>query len=227
MQNLGFFRELGSFASAYLIIMAVPGPNFAMVVQSSVHGSLRGALSTAAGLATGASLLAGLAFAGLLSVGRNDAWQGLAHAAFALTLVMIGIRALRRSMRGSATPLSPKENLSSEANLPSKASPPSKSSHTSRNFLTAFVTAVANPLTAVFFATSMLELGLTDLQTRPALMAMSVFVIALSWFGFVSLMFCFAPVQKAFRLLQRPLDAGLGAYLIFVGISHVAAPLIG
>jgi threonine/homoserine/homoserine lactone efflux protein len=221
VQNLGFFRELGSFASAYLIIMAVPGPNFAMVIQSSVHGSLRGALSTAAGLATGASLLAGLAFAGLLSVGRSEAWQGLAHAAFALTLVMIGIRALRRSMRASAPP------LSSEASLSSKASLSWKASRASRSFFTAFVTAVANPLTAVFFATSMLELGLTELQARPALMAMSVFVIALSWFGFVSLMFCFAPVQKAFQLLQRPLDAGLGAYLIFVGMSHVAAPLIG
>lgn len=209
MQNLGFFQELGSFASAYLIIMAVPGPNFAMVVQSSVHGSLRGALSAAVGLATGASLLAGLAFAGLLSVGRNEAWQGLAHAAFALTLIMIGVRALRRAMRGSATPLSSRE------------------SRASRNFLTAFVTAVANPLTAVFFATSMLELDLTALQARPALMAMSVFVLALSWFGFVGLMFCFAPVQKAFHLLQRPLDAGLGIYLIFVGMSHVAAPLIG
>ncbi|MDR6873383.1 threonine/homoserine/homoserine lactone efflux protein [Bosea sp. BE125] len=215
MQDLGVFRELGSFASAYLVIMAVPGPNFAMLVQSSVHGSLRGALSTAAGLATGASLLAALAFAGLLSVGRSEAWQGLAHAAFALTLVMIGIRALRRSMRGLATP------LSSEASLSWKAS------RASRSFVTALVTAVANPLTAVFFATSMLELGLTELQARPALMAMSVFVIALSWFGFVSLMFCFTPVQKAFQLLRRPLDAGLGIYLIFVGMSHVAAPLIG
>jgi len=221
VQNLGFFRELGSFASAYLIIMAVPGPNFAMVVQSSVHGSLRGALSAAAGLATGASLLAGLAFAGLLSAGRDEAWQGVAHAAFALTLVLIGTRALRRSMRRSVTSLSSEATLSSEASLSSKAS------RASTNFFTALVTAVANPLTAIFFATSILELGLTDLQASPALMAMSVFVIALSWFGFVSLMFCFTPVQKAFQLLRRPLDASLGVYLIFVGISHVAAPLIG
>lgn len=198
-----FIRELTYFATSYLAIIAVPGPNFAMVVDSSLHESRRGALSVAAGIASGAAMLALIASSGFLSIVRNEVWHSLAQTSFTLTLGVIGARALLRSVRTGAVPRS------------------SRPGRASRSFLVALMTAVTNPLTAVFFATSALGLGLTDLQTKPALVALVVFAIALSWFGFLALMFRLGPIQRLFSLARRPLEATLGIYLIFIGISHM------
>jgi threonine/homoserine/homoserine lactone efflux protein len=169
-----------------------------MVIQSSLHGSPRRALSVSAGIAIGAGILALIASSGFLSIGRNEIWQSLAQVGFTVTLGTIGARALLRSVSASSVPLL------------------SKPGRASRSFLLALVTAITNPLTAVFFATSTLELGLTDLETRPVLVALAVFFIALSWFGLLSLMFLFGPIQKLFSRVRRPVEATLGIYLILL-----------
>lgn len=197
--------ELARFAASYIVLMAIPGPNFAIVMQAGMSGSFRAALAAASGIACGAGLLSALAMTGISSFAPSFARGGLSETVvqivFAATLSAIGLKAVRRSLQ--------------RRTLPDGSQPLTLARH----FASAFGTALCNPVTALFFASSALGPGLARLHSYPDLFPGTVFLMAMGWFGLVGTAFCLKPVQAWLQHAHRPMDAILGAYLIAAGLS--------
>jgi threonine/homoserine/homoserine lactone efflux protein len=186
-------RDIWPFASSYLLLLAVPGPNFAVVAQAGVSGSARSAVSAA------------LAASGSLAMLQQEDLRGLSHLVFAAILAFAGSRALTRAFHNRA-PLPAREGASAR-----------------RQFGLGFGTAVSNPLTAGFFASSAVSLGAAGAQMRPDLLALTVFVVAMSWFGMIGCMLSVQLMRRLYGQCWRILDGGLGVLLVMAGLSSAWA----
>lgn len=76
------------------------------------------------------------------------------------------------------------------------------------HFRLAFATAAANPATALFFASSMLNLNVHGTTKISAIAVPVVFIVAITWFGLVGLSIS-QPVSRRFYLRQGQWAAGM------------------
>lgn len=208
---------LWPFLSSYLMLLVMPGPNAAVVIQASLHGSRRTSLLAACGIASGAGLLAALASGGVFALapqdgGGGEAMRGAANAVFVLVLLICGWKAVRRSLKASPC-------NRSQAALPG-----------TRQFVAGFLTAAANPITATFFAAFIAGAGAQGAGVHPVFLtplvfAPVVFLLVAGWFVGLGTLLRRAPVRRLFHRCWRAVDGLAGAVLILAACLNASAML--
>jgi threonine/homoserine/homoserine lactone efflux protein len=206
-----------SFAS-FLVVAAVmivtPGPDTALTIRNILIGGRSSGLATAAGVAMGQAVWAMAASAGVVSI--LIASERLFHAmriAGALYLVVLGARSLWRAARARST-LTSAEVAGSPRLLSTMSA-----------LRQGFLSNLANPKMAVFFASILPQFAPLEGGTLSGLMLLGAV--------FCSMTFCWLSayaliISRMRRMLsagvQRLVEALTGALLIALGV-RVAAPL--
>lgn len=158
------FSTLMAFVAALAVALAVPGPDFVLVVQSATHSTRRG-LATACGIVAGLCLHAMLAIAGLAAVLASIPGSfALLRIIGAAVLLWFGVSMIR-SWR------SPHENQSSASD--------------SNGFLRGFLTNATNPKALLFFAAVLPQFIGTGpaAGVRTAILAFTVVAGATLWWA--------------------------------------------
>lgn len=190
--------ELLSFAVSYALVAMLPGANFAVVAQAGLTASRTIALSAAAGTALGASLLAAVVATGAGMLPPGGIAHQVAASLYGAMLVFIGWNSMRRALSTRTA------GIKQPKPVP-----------IIRHFRLAFVTAAANPATALFFASSTLNL---NVHTSAIAVAM-VFVLAITWFGLVGLSISQPATQRFYDRFRKPADIVLGGALVALGFA--------
>jgi threonine/homoserine/homoserine lactone efflux protein len=86
-----------------------------------------------------------------------------------------------------------------------------------RSFRLGFVTAAANPATALFFASSTLNLNARG-ATQLTVVAL-VFAIAIAWFGLLGLSISQPAARRFYRRFRNHADIVLGGALVALGFA--------
>jgi threonine/homoserine/homoserine lactone efflux protein len=154
-----------AFSAALLVALAVPGPDFVLVVQSATVSVRRG-LTTAAGITAGLCLHASLAIAGLATLlsGHPKALLWLQVTGVAV-LLWLGLSMLRTSR----TTLHRRPQVRSDR----------------RDFVRGFLTNATNPKALLFFAALLPQfVGTGEGRTiRTALLAATVVLGSALWWA--------------------------------------------
>lgn len=198
-----FLHQLVAFASAYALVAVLPGPNLFVVAAASQMSGRVGGLKAAAGVALGASLLAAVSGLAAMRTGLAGApVAGAATLVFGLLLSAIGWRVLAASFVVRR--------------------PVARRRMGAGSLLLGFATALANPISAGFFASYMLSAGALAGEGTVAAMAAGVFLVAGLWFGFVGLWLDSAPLRRLQNRHRRWLQTLCGAALIGLGALKIA-----
>ncbi|WP_245267642.1 LysE family transporter [Mesorhizobium sp. WSM1293] len=205
MMETGYVVAAGlfPFAVSYSLVAMLPGANFAVVAQAGLTASRATALSAAAGIALGASSLAAVVATGVGSLPHEGIAHQIAASLYGALLVLIGWNSMRRAWSIKTGPDEPKP----VANV--------------RHFRLGFVTAVANPATAIFFASSTLNLNLRG-ATYLTVVAL-VFAIAIAWFGLLGLCISQPVTQRFYRRFRKHADIVLGGALVALGFAALGS----
>lgn len=187
--------SLAAFALSYAMLAAVPGPNFLAVSHASLAGRAAG-LSTATGVACGASLLAAIAFAGFAVIVLPPQAIPVLALIYGAVLLRAGLGCIRpragnlRASRGCA-PLR-------------------------RPFRFGFAVAALNPVSFAFFAGAAGQAGAGS-PVEVAGCVGAVFAVALGWFGAVGLILSAPVLRAACPGRRRWSELGIGILLIGLG----------
>lgn len=190
--------DLVPFAMSYALLAMLPGPNFAVVAQAGLTSCRNTALAAAIGIALGASLLSGViaGSAGALPLGPTGA--RLATVLYGVFLLGLAARAIDRAIR-------PATELARQTRLPATG-----------YFRLAFITATANPASALFFTSSALAA-----KTSAQGSSLVVFLVAAVWFGLVGLALSASACRAFYARYRRYADMALGAALAAMGIAAI------
>lgn len=167
--------------------------------QAALTASRATALSAAAGVALGASSLATVVATGAGALPWGDAAHQIAASLYGTMLVFIGWNSMRRAL-----------SLKVGFDVP-------KPVPITRYFRLGFFTAVANPATALFFASSTLNLNARGATHLP--LAVLVFAIAIAWFGLLGLCISQPVAQRFYSRFRKHADIALGGTLVALGFS--------
>jgi threonine/homoserine/homoserine lactone efflux protein len=190
--------HLISFGLSYLLLAISPGPNFMIVSAAGLRSQRTDAIAAALGVAFGACLLylAVTLCTGLLPV--SDTTKRLGAIFFGAYLVYLSFKSLSRT------------RVVKQWTLSTTAEP------TSGYFRMAFFTAMANPVTAMFFASSHLVASSSFLTF---VCAGVIFAIAASWFTIIAVMASNGRLRSlSGRHLDR-FDLLFAATFLFLGIT--------
>nr|WP_292712601.1 LysE family transporter [Mesorhizobium sp.] len=177
----------------------LPGANFAVVAQAGLTASRATALSAAAGIALGASSLAAIVATGAGALPPGGIAHQMAASLYGAILVFIGWNSMRRAL-----------SIKAGANEP-------KPVPIVRYFRLGFITAAANPATALFFATSTLNLNARG-ATHLSVVAL-VFAIAIAWFGLLGLSISQPATRRFYSRFRKHADIVLGGALVALGFA--------
>jgi threonine/homoserine/homoserine lactone efflux protein len=197
-----------AFATTYMLLAVLPGPNFLVVAQASLSPRPRAGILAAAGIAAGAGFLALLTLSLAARLAPDPVLAAAGHAGFALLLLLAGGRTLARLARpvlSAAAPLPPARPAGGGV------------------FLLAFATAAANPLSAAFFG-SYLVASRSDGGTGfdAAAGATAVFLVAVLWFGALALLLSMAPCRAFLGRHRDRLDGLIALALLLAGAGMLA-----
>ncbi|PAQ05760.1 LysE family transporter [Mesorhizobium temperatum] len=187
------------FAISYALLAMLPGANFAVVAQAGLTASRATALSAAAGIALGASSLAAVVATGAGALPPGGIAHQMAASLYGAVLVFIGWNSMRRAL-----------SIETGVNEP-------KPVPIARYFRLGFVTAVANPATALFFASTMLNLNARG-ATHLSVVAL-VFAIAIGWFGLLGLSISQPATRRFYSRFRKHADIVLGGALVALGFA--------
>ncbi len=192
---------LAALAAVYVPVLAIPGPNFLAVSRASLDSRRRHALATALGVASGSTLLAALASAG---VGLLLAGGGLLPRLLALLgagYLLLMARSLWRQARQPAA---------ADAGAASGGAADSLFA----GYRNGLLTNLSNPKALVFFST--LFVALLGPHAPPALRLLAVAAVAAlstTWHLALATLFTHPAVRRAYGR-ARPLLLGCSALLI-------------
>lgn len=187
------------FAVSYALVAMLPGANFAVITQAGLTASRATALSAATGIALGASSLAAVVAMGAGALPLGGIAHQMAASLYGAMLVFIGWKSVRRA-------LSVKTGIDAPKPVP-----------IIRSFRLGFVTAAANPATALFFASSTLNLNAGG-ATQLSVVAL-VFAIAIAWFGLLGLSISQPAARRFYSRFRNHADIVLGGALVALGFA--------
>lgn len=201
-------EQLLAFALTCVVVVLVPGPDFALVLRNAPRGP-GSAATTAAGIMVGNMILALLAVLGVTALlGASEILGTAIRIAGAAYLLYLGIRALREALartRGQLeAPGAPGTRRRFGGNSP---------------FLQGMVSNLLNPKVAVFYLSLFPQFNLAPLSSlaQHTLMACIFLLIALAWYVLLV-----HSLKKVTAVLARPrvhriIVGGSGAVLVGVG----------
>lgn len=210
---------LQAFALDYGLLAILPGPNAFIVARAALAGPPGAGLRTAAGVGLGAGTLALGAALGSGALAGLGAGTRLLPGLFGSLLLLLGLRTALRSLRGPGAfrPPAPRRSLPLS------------------DFLTGFLAAATNPVSAAFFLASAARLQAAGVESLlPPAPCMSValgfavvaLLVAGSWATCLALGAA-TPVVRGFQLRHaRALSLVTAALLIASGMSTIGLPRI-
>ncbi len=191
-----------TIAAIHMAAMATPGPNVLLVTQTAMAHSRRRALAVAAGVASGALLLATGAALGLgLLIGQAGWLRAGVQLAGGAYLIFIGVQ----TWRGAGDP-------------PPSPGPSPADTGLLRDYRRGLLTNLTNPKAAVFFG-SILAPTL-DAQVSDAVRIAAVLLIALNalwWHCLLAVVFSHPGVQRRYGRVKPVVDRVVGALLGLLG----------
>ncbi|MEW1823095.1 LysE family translocator [Arthrobacter sp. NPDC080031] len=201
-------EQLMAFALTCVVVVLVPGPDFALVLKNAPRGP-GSAATTAIGIMVGNTILALLAVLGVTALlGASEVLGNAIRIAGAAYLLYLGARALLeafnrpRSQARQAT--APEPRLGFRGNSP---------------FLQGMVSNLLNPKVAVFYLSLFPQFNLAPLPPlgQHALMAGIFLLTALVWY--VLLVHALKKISTALARprVKRIITGGSGTVLIGVG----------
>ncbi|EJB01544.1 putative threonine efflux protein [Rhizobium leguminosarum bv. trifolii WSM597] len=197
---------LASLALSYALVLVAPGPNLLIVLRVAVKPSWGRLLSVAAGIASGAAMASYLAAIGATSLYMLDDLDMWASVVLSSILLYSAVRLARRPLAEA-----PPQQLGSD-------------SLSLRLYSLGLATALSNPLSVPFFV----GLYLTQPDFRTSLgdaASCVIFLMALSWFTLVGLVFSVPAIQRLdtiwARAAQTVLAAAMGLYGLILLYEHV------
>ena len=195
------------FAAVWMFQVSTPGPNFVRISHSALEHSRRAAFAVAMGTALGNLFWCIVVVAGA-AVAANSGYFGTAlRLGGGLYLLHLGYQFVVRALTpgGYATSTS------------------SSSTGLSESLRSGLVTAMANPQTALFFATYLLIAG-EGLGSMGIILVGGPIVVTttLLWYGAVILILTNPASQRRYLACRRPLDAVFGCVIIYSGIRLFA-----
>ncbi|MFE4228949.1 LysE family translocator [Arthrobacter sp. NPDC056886] len=210
-------EQLTAFVLTCLVVVLVPGPDFALVLRNAARGP-RAAAAAVAGIMVGNTILAALAVLGVTALlGASEVLGTIIRIAGAAYLLYLGARALAEAF--ARNPM--KEGLpaaSVSGRQPGGSSP----------FVQGMVSNLLNPKVAVFYLSLFPQFTLAPLPplAQHAVMAGIFLVIALAWYVLV-----LSALKKVTGFLARPRTGRIvvgssGAVLVGVGGTILTQTLV-
>lgn len=195
------FAAVAAFVMSYGLLVMLPGPNMAVAVRAGLTMSHADRTKTVVGIALGASAL--VTIATLPTIVFSSSGEAGRFFAAGAGLVLIGL-GLRMLLTPRMTPLA--------------ASPAGS------RFGIAFITALSNPTTALYFASSSVSVSHLSSGPRVVLMATVVFTVAGIWFSLVSWMLSNDPFRFHSSRYMREIDIVAALLLMGFGIFTMLGP---
>lgn len=196
-----------SILGALLLGAMSPGPSFVLVSRTALARSRGAGLAAALGMGAGGFLFALLALLGLIALLESVPWLYLAlKVAGGLYLISLGIRI----WRGAKEPLG--EDTASGVEQASLM----------RSFSIGFITQVANPKTAVVYA-SIFAVFLPSSPSSLLLLLIppGVFLIEFGWYALVALLFSARRPRAAYLSSKHWIDRAAGVLMGALGARLV------
>jgi len=200
-------EQLVAFVLTCLVVVVVPGPDFALVLRNAPRGP-RAATTAAAGIMVGNTILAALAVLGVAALlGASEVVGTGIRIAGAAYLLYLGLRAFAEAFARKAKPSQPPALAAGRQ--PGGASP----------FVQGMVSNLLNPKVAVFYLSLFPQFNVAPLPplAQHALMAGIFLLIALAWYVLL-----LSALKKVTGVLARPRTSRIvvgssGAVLVGVG----------
>jgi threonine/homoserine/homoserine lactone efflux protein len=210
-------EQLAAFVLTCLVVVLVPGPDFALVLRNAARGP-RAAAAAVAGIMVGNTFLAALAVLGVTALlGASEVLGTGIRIAGAAYLLYLGARALAEAF--ARNPM--KDSLPA---VPGPGRQPGGSSP----FVQGMVSNLLNPKVAVFYLSLFPQFTVAPLPAfaQHALMAAIFLLIALAWYVLV-----LSGLRKVTGFLARPRTSrivvgGSGAVLVGVGGTILTKTLV-
>ena len=205
-----YWQEFIIFAVANILSLISPGPDFLMVVQTSLRYSRRSALLVALGISCGEMIHVSYSIIGISWIIVNNAWLfTILKYLGASYLFYIGIHALR------AKPQLTGPNLP-DCPQPSRLSDLAPWHAFRRGLLTNALNAKAAFFTISFF--TVLVSPTTPLAIQAGYAAF-IFISTFVWFALVSLVLTHSRVQARFLNVKHWIERCCGGLLVTLGIK--------
>ena len=208
-------EQLAAFVLTCLVVVVVPGPDFALVLRNAPRGT-RAATTAAAGIMVGNTILAVLAVLGVTALlGASEVVGTGIRIAGAAYLLYLGLRAFAEAF---AKPKSGQPPAPAAERQPGGASP----------FVQGMVSNLLNPKVAVFYLSLFPQFNVAPLPplAQHALMAGIFLLIALAWYVLL-----LSALKKVTGVLARPRTGRIvvgssGAVLVGVGGTILTQTLV-
>ena len=200
-------EQLVAFVLTCLVVVVVPGPDFALVLRNAPRGP-RAATTAAAGIMVGNTILAALAVLGVTALlGASEVVGTGIRIAGAAYLLYLGLRAFVEAFARRAQPGQPPALPAGRR--PGAASP----------FVQGMVSNLLNPKVAVFYLSLFPQFNVAPFPplAQHALMAGIFLLIALAWYVLL-----LSALKRVTGVLARPRTSRIvvgssGAVLVGVG----------
>lgn len=198
-------EQLMAFTLTCVVVVLVPGPDFALVLKNAPRGP-RSAATTALGIMAGNTILALLAVLGVTALlGASEILGNAIRIAGATYLLYLGTRALLEAFgRPRRHPTAPEPGFGFRGNSP---------------FLQGMVSNLLNPKVAVFYLSLFPQFNLAPLPPlgQHALMAGIFLLTALAWY--IVLVHALKRISTALARprVNRIITGGSGTVLVGVG----------
>jgi threonine/homoserine/homoserine lactone efflux protein len=208
-------EQLAAFALTCVVVVLVPGPDFALVLRNAPRSS-RSAAVTAAGIMVGNTILALLAVFGITALlGASEVAGPLIRTAGAAYLLYLGVRALWEAF--ARTRSEPRAAPAARRRL-GENSP----------FVQGVVSNLLNPKVAVFYLSLFPQFNLAPLPSlaQHTLMASVFLLIALAWYVLLVRALRRVAAALARPRVRRVVVGSSGAVLVGVGATILTQSLV-
>lgn len=194
-----------TFSGLALLLVAAPGPDFAVVVPNALRGR-RAGVATAFGTASGLAVHAGVAAAGLSAIVlASDVAFSIVKYLGAAFLVVLGIRALWRS-RGSGDTTDP------------STTEPLQPLPVWRAYRQGLMVNILNPKAPLIYLSVMPQFLQPDVSTTVQLLTMSAVLVGIALTWYISLTFLVTVLRPVIQRHRGWIDRCTGAVLITLGV---------
>lgn len=197
------------FMAVWLLQVSTPGPNFVRISHSALENSRIAAFAVAAGSALGNMMWCGLAALGAAVAANSGGIGAMLRVVGAVYLCWLGCGFIRRA-------LSPP----SEGTVGCSDDGPT----IGNSVRTGVMTSLANPQTALFFATYFLMSGSKLSAVELWLIGSPIVAVTtLIWYAIVIAILTHPRTRQKYLTIRRPLDFAFGALLLFAATKLISA----
>ncbi len=198
-----------TIAPILALALASPGPDFMLVSTMALSRGRQAGIQSAAGIATGILIYAGLSLWGVSALFERMAFLMIGVKVLGgLYLFYLGVQLWRSTLQTGNV---------SEPSTPAAVS-------LSHPYKLGFLTSMTNPKSMAFFA-SIFAIAVTGATSAPTkiITALLCAVMALGWFGFVAIALSSPKIRARYQRARKTIDRVAGSVLMLFGIKLVAS----